>query len=88
MKELEKLFYKLKEIIRKEENHIKQNSSLGGIWYVDTYELNNVKYQLMDEGYSEKIFNESFEITCNYENKIKLEKGTLEDANKIYQSLK
>ena len=42
----------------------------------------------MDEGYSKKIFNESFEITCNYENKIKLEKGTLEDVNKIYQLLK
>ncbi len=89
MDELVKIFYQLKEKVKTSENYVPRDyQTIGGMWTVDTYKIDRLIYQLMDEGYSERIFNDHFELYCNYNNEVTLNNGTLEDAKAAYELIK
>lgn len=69
-------FYELAKLIRTKENYVPRNyQTIGGMWTVDTWKLNDITYQVMDEGYTEKIYTDVVSVIRNYENKLTFEKG-------------
>lgn len=51
------LFYEVRKHIRKDENYVpRQYETIGGMWTVDTWKKNGIIFQIMDEGYTNRIF--------------------------------
>ena len=66
--------------IAQKENYVPRNyKTIGGMWTVDTWEKDGVKVQLMDEGYTRKIYSDCVEVTFNEFNGMVFYKGSLED---------
>lgn len=54
--ELQDLFYEIKRIVKTPQNYIPRDyQTVGGSWTVDCWQFGNVKYRLMDEGYTSEI---------------------------------
>lgn len=84
----------IKEIVqevKKEENYIPRNyQTIGGMWTVDTWKKDGVTVQVMDEGYTTKVFSDSFEVIIGYNGKeyVRFEKGSVNDLNECLSSMK
>jgi hypothetical protein len=56
-------YFKLKSLVKRRENYVPQKyQSVGGVWTVDTYKLGPVTVQIMDEGYSARLFTRPSEL--------------------------
>lgn len=65
--ELSTSFQTLVRKIKQPENYIQRNyKTIGGMWTVDTWHLNGCIYQVMDEGYTQRISTEQFKVTKGY----------------------
>lgn len=54
-------------VIRTDENYVPRNfQTVGGMWTVDTWKKDGVTIQLMDEGYTQRIFAEDLDVTQGY----------------------
>lgn len=52
-------YYKLKNTLRQSENYVpRPYQTIGGMWTTDTYKKDGVTLQIMDEGYSARLFTE------------------------------
>jgi hypothetical protein len=81
------IFDKVAKIVRQQENHVpREYKTVGGMWTVDTYKKNDVTLQLMDEGWTTKIFNEHFSAIDAGGHFI-IEKGNLEELKNILESI-
>jgi hypothetical protein len=54
-------YFKLKSLVKRRENYQKYQS-VGGVWTVDTYKLGPITVQIMDEGYSARLFTRPSEL--------------------------
>ena len=75
-------FKTIREKIKKRENLIPRNfKTMGGMWTVDTYEKNGIRFQLMDEGYTSRIFvMDELDVCLDCNDNLKFYKG---DENKL-----
>jgi hypothetical protein len=81
------LFYNIIKLVKNRENYVPRNyQTVGGMWTVDTYKLDNVVVQLMDEGYTLRLITEEV-IATDYANKFEIEKGTEKDLKELYKKL-
>lgn len=75
-------FNTLISLIKKDEFYVpREYQTIGGMWTVDTWEWKGVKYQLMDEGYTQVITADGLEVVEGYlggEIDIKYKKGNEE----------
>lgn len=78
-------FKLIKSKIKTQQNYIKRNcETIGGMWTVDTWENNGIIYQVMDEGYTERIFiPEVLDVIKNYNNDIVFKIGSENILNTI-----
>lgn len=86
------IYSKLKSIIRTEQNYIPRNyQTIGGMWTVDTYEYKGVKFQLMDEGYSSRIFSPEVEVLEHWQHDkgtvFEFKRGTDKDLSELLKRL-
>lgn len=84
MKEDLILFNKVKSTIKNKNNFLEKGfTSLGGVWCVDTWVKDDIVFQVMEEGYTERIFiKEKLDVIKNFDNSIKYivgNKNCLED---------
>lgn len=75
-------FNTLISLIKQDEFYVpREYKTIGGMWTIDTWERNGVRYQLMDEGYTQVITADGLEVVEGYlggelgEINIKYEKG-------------
>lgn len=87
MTEESAVFNQVEKIVRQEENYVPRTyKTVGGMWTVDTYKKGNVTLQLMDDGWTTRIFSNDFSAIDSGGN-FKIEKGSLEDLKAILESL-
>lgn len=56
-------YFRIKNIVKQRENIVPRNyQTIGGMWTVDTYKLGDVTVQIMDEGYSARLFTNPSEL--------------------------
>lgn len=54
-------------LIKRDEFYVpREYQTIGGFWTVDTWERKGVKYQLMDEGYTQVITADGLEVVEGY----------------------
>lgn len=82
-------------LIKQDEFYVpREYQTIGGMWTVDTWERNGVKYQLMDEGYTQIITADGLEVVEGYlggelgEINIKYEKGNEQMVKDLIMKLK
>ena len=81
------IFDKVARVVRQQENYVpRQYKTVGGMWTVDTYKKGNVTLQVMDEGWTTRIFNEQFSATDSGGH-FKIEKGSLDDLKSLLLSI-
>lgn len=86
--EIKELYFDIKRIIQVKKNYIeRQTPTIGGMWTVDTYKMLDAVLQIMDEGYTSKIFTTHLELICHYDNKIEFIKGGWAEALKLLSRL-
>jgi hypothetical protein len=66
-------------LIKQDEFYVpREYQTIGGMWTIDTWERDGVRYQLMDEGYTQVITADNLKVVEGYidgEIHIKYEKG-------------
>lgn len=61
-------FKSVEAAIRKPENYVPRNyQTVGGMWTVDTWELGETTFQLMDEGYTSRLHSADLEVFEQYQ---------------------
>lgn len=81
------VFNQIENIIRREENYIPRTyKTVGGMWTVDTYKKDDVTLQLMDEGWTTRIFNEHV-TAIDSGGHFKIEKGSLNDLEELLKGI-
>jgi hypothetical protein len=81
------MFQQIEKIIRKDSNYVPRNyKTVGGMWTVDTYKKGDITLQIMDEGWTSKIFSDKISA-IDSGGHFKIEKGTLEDFDSVYKSI-
>jgi hypothetical protein len=85
---IENMFNEIYRFVRKDQNFIPRNyQTIGGGWTVDTWKLNDVTVQLMDDGYTTVIFNENVYVYQTCTNPLVFTKGDEENLKNIYLEL-
>lgn len=81
-------FRRVKLAVKKSENYVKRNTpTIGGMWTVDSWELDGVVFSLMDEGYTERIYvKDKLEVIKRYDNKLIFKTGNYEDLEILADS--
>jgi hypothetical protein len=77
----------IKRAVRKEENYQPRSyQTVGGMWTVDTWKFEDVIYQLIDEGYTDRIFVKDLglDVVVHCDDTIKYNNG---DINKLKEAL-
>lgn len=82
-------FNRVRERVRIKENEVVKNyNTIGGFWNVDTWKKGNISYQIMDEGYTERIFiRNRLDVIRNYEGSIIFRIGDLGVLKEVSLSL-
>lgn len=60
------LFYDLRDFLRRPEFRVNPAPTMGGIWGVETFRHGTLTYQLMDDGATQRIYCESFDLYDTY----------------------
>jgi hypothetical protein len=84
------LINELKLILKNEKNYIsRDHGTMGGLFTVDTWEFHEVFYQLMDEGYSERIFKKNvIDVIQTYNREPVYYIGTEKDLQEVLNLIK
>lgn len=82
-------FRKIINVIRRSENYQERDcKTIGGMWIVDTYIKNDITYQLMDEGYTDRIFvKDKLDVYQTYNRGLKYEIGNKYILKEVYLKL-
>lgn len=78
-------FNKIKEKVKTKENEVIKNfKTIGGFWNVDTWKKGEISYQLMDEGYTERVvIPNRLDVIRNYEGNLIFHIGGLEVLKEV-----
>lgn len=82
-------YYRIKNIVQRSENYVPRDyQTIGGKWTTETYKKGDVTLQIMDEGYSARLFTKTneFDIHETYRNDgtlFELRSGTPEDLSAL-----
>ncbi len=89
MNQLE-MFNNIKSIIQTRENYIERNhNTIGGMWTVERWELDNVVFMVMDEGYTDRIFlKDKLDVIKKFNNDIEYNIGGKEELEKLINKYK
>lgn len=85
----QELFSLVRKEVQKEENYIPRDyDTVGGMWTVDTWKKNGVYFNIMDEGYTERIFvSDILEAVRKYDDSIIFYKGDVDTLGSVLNSL-
>lgn len=73
------IFQHVENIVRQTIYYVPRNyKTVGGMWTVDTYKKGSITLQVMDEGWTVRIFTDKVKAT-DYGGNFKIEQGTLDD---------
>ena len=89
MNQLE-MFKNIEAIIQTKENYIERNyNTIGGMWTVERWELDNVVFMVMDEGYTDRIFlKDKLDVIKKFNNDIEYKIGGKEELEKLINKYK
>lgn len=78
-------FKSIKSVVKKEENVVKKDFETIGV--IGTWKKENVIFQLLDEGFTERIFiPDILEVINDFENKLTFKQGNENILNAIARS--
>ena len=87
MTDVKTLFYSIQRIIKTNENYVpRPYQTIGGRWTVDTWQVGDVKYQIMDEGYTSVLSGMGVRVIDDCSG-ITLKEGDEESLKKILEYL-
>jgi hypothetical protein len=87
MDEIKMVFHQIEKTVRQKENYIPRNyKTVGGMWTVDTYKKGDVTLQVMDEGWTTRIFSPTISATDSGGN-LEIKKGTINDFYEVLETL-
>ena len=73
--------------VNHKENYVPRTfQTIGGMWTVDTWKRDGVTIQLMDEGYTRRIFSDCVDVFYNEFNGMRFNKGSEQDLEIISTS--
>ena len=81
-------FLSIYNLVMKPENYIPRGyQTIGGMWTIDTWKFKEITVQLMDEGYTRKLFTSSPDIeVLERNNELTFIKGTIIDLDVRFYS--
>ena len=83
----QELFYSIIKLVKTKQNYIPRNyQTVGGIWTVDTYKLDDTTVRVMDDGYTLTLVSPNISAV-DTAGKFKLQKGTEKDLKELYKRL-
>lgn len=75
--------------VRKNGTYVERDyKTIGGMWTVDTWILNDIKVQLMDEGSTQAVIAEGLNAYSTCGRPVNYSRGTEVEIAAIYESLK
>ncbi|RST57648.1 hypothetical protein D5F11_021550 [Siminovitchia terrae] len=87
MTSFKSIFNQIEKMVRQSAHYVPRNyKTVGGMWTVDTYKKGNVTLQIMDEGWTIKIFTKDI-CAIDSGNTFKVERGSLEDFENVLKSI-
>lgn len=87
MDNIKRVFIEIKKIIMTTENYIPRDyQTIGGMWTVDTYKMRDITLQVMDEGWTIKIFTDKVSVIEKGKN-LEIMKGTIIDLEEVLESI-
>ena len=84
------MFHSIARIVHQVDNYIPRDyKTIGGMWAVDTYKKDGVIFQLLDEGYTERIYvKDKLDVYKYYNDEIEFKKGDVDDIQQVLEKLK
>lgn len=78
------IFSHIEKVVKTKENYIpRAYQTVGGIWTVDTYKKGEITLQVMDEGWSTRIFTNKIDA-IETGRSFKVNKGSIDDFVKVF----
>ena len=79
----------VKMIVKKDGNYINRDyKTIGGCWTVDTWMYNEVWFQLMDEGYTDRVYlKNKLDVYKNYKDDLFFKKGDINTLKEVLEGI-
>lgn len=75
--------------VRKNGKYVERDyKTIGGMWIVDTWVLNDIKVQLMDEGSTQAVIADGLNAHSTCGRPVNYSQGTEVEITAVYESLK
>ncbi|QJT70447.1 hypothetical protein [Microcystis phage MaeS] len=87
MDKIQAIFNQINNIVRQTIHYVPRNyKTVGGMWTVDTYKKGDVTLQVMDEGWTIRIFTKHISA-MDRAGHFEVERGTVEDFENVLKEI-